>query len=97
MQAERSDVISGMSVDQLADFMSGVTPGSPNDQMAHAEFMRRQTAMQREATDAAIQAAQASNEAVKYTRANAGYMLWSVIVLAAASVANLFISFFGMH
>jgi len=68
-----------------------------------AEFTRRQTLAAQQATEAQIDAAYAQKEAAlwaerateaaqataAYTRQNARYMLWSVIVLAISSVISL--------
>src|SRR5215470_7014481 len=64
--------------EQVADWMANISPGSNNEMTARAEFLRRQTALQREAT-------QAAKDAATYTKENARYMLWSVIVLAVSA------------
>jgi hypothetical protein len=68
--------------------MAAVTPGSANDQMVRAEFLRRQTALQREATQASKEAAQATKDNATYTKQTARYMLWTVLVLAASVTAS---------
>jgi hypothetical protein len=73
--------LSTMTLDEVADVKAGSTATSSNDQAADAEFIRRQT-------QAAIDAAQAAMDTAKYTRRNARYMLWSVIVLAASSIVS---------
>ena len=45
------------------------------------EFLRRQTILQQEATEAA-------KETAKHTKRNSDYMLYSVVVLAVAAVAH---------
>ncbi len=77
--------LAGKSLDEVADFMAGVTAGSGNDQAAKAEFLRRQTEFQRQATEAAIQTA---SETQRYTR----YMFWSVVILAASSLLSFGVS-----
>ena len=77
--------------------MSNASPGAGLDQVARAEFTRRQTLMQRQATDAAIAAANAAEETAQFTRDNARYMLWSVIVLAAASAGTLIVAIIGLY
>jgi hypothetical protein len=78
-------VLGGQSLDDLADRMASVTPGSPNDQAVRAEFLRRQTL-------AAIDEATAAQDTAKFTRNSARYMLWSVIVLALPSMATLIVT-----
>ena len=82
-------LLSQMTLDQLTDFLSKGGPGSQDDQMARAEFMRRQTEMQIKAMYAALEAAGAVKATARYVRRNARYMLWSVIVLAASSFLGL--------
>jgi hypothetical protein len=79
------DQISGKTLEQVADFMANVTPGSPNDQTAKAELLLRQTQFQREASEAAKDTAEHTK---RYTR----YMLWSVIILAVSAAGSLIIS-----
>jgi len=74
--------LSHLTLDQVADWISGITPDSLNEMAGRAEFMLRQTRLQEKATDAAIQTA-------KFTRKSAIYMLLSVLVLAASSIATL--------
>jgi hypothetical protein len=78
MRSVRQD-LGTKSDDEVADWMAGVGPGSPNEMTARAEFLRRQTALQREAT-------QAARDTATYTQRSARYMLWSVIVLAISSL-----------
>jgi len=80
------------SDDEVADWMSDISPGSNNEMTARAEFLRRQTLLQREATQAAKDAAQAAKDTAIYTKKNARYMLWSVVVLAVASVVSATLS-----
>jgi hypothetical protein len=80
MRSVRQD-LGTKSDDEVADWMAGVGPGSPNEMTARAEFLRRQTALQREAT-------QAAGDTATYTQRSARYMLWSVIVLAISSLIS---------
>ena len=77
--------LAGKSLDEIADFMAGVTQGSLNDQMARAEFMLRQTEFQKQTSDAAKATA---SHTQRYTQ----YMLWSVVILAISVMANLVVS-----
>ena len=52
-------------------------PGSQNDKWVQQELVRRQLLAQLEAN-------QAAKETAEHTKRSATYMLWSVIVLAAA-------------
>jgi len=61
-----------MSLDVLTDKMAEM--GNSNIQTCQAEFLRRQT--------------RAIEDTANYTRRNARYMLWSVIVLAVSSVVT---------
>lgn len=80
-QPSPRQTLANKSLDEIADFMSGVTAGSINDQAAKAEFLLRQTQFQQQATDATIQTA---TETQRYTR----YMFWSVVILAVSSVLS---------
>jgi hypothetical protein len=71
--------------EEVANFMAGVSQGSPNDQAAKAEFMLRQTKLQRETTQAAIDTA-------LYTRRYTRYMFWSVVILALSAVGSFIVS-----
>ena len=64
------------TLDELADWMAYT--GGDNTQVANAEFLRRQTSF--------------AEDAAKATKANARYMLWSVVVLAASSVTTLLLT-----
>jgi anti-sigma-K factor RskA len=77
--------LAGKSLNEIADFMAGVTQGSLNDQMARAEFMLRQTEFQKQASDAAKATA---SHTQRYTQ----YMFWSIVILAISVVANLVVS-----
>jgi hypothetical protein len=77
--------IGALSLDDLADHMASVGVGSQNDQVARAEFLRRQTL-------AAGEAAKAAEETAAYTRRNAHYILLSVVVLAVSSIATLIVT-----
>jgi hypothetical protein len=89
MASYREEVLSLMSLDAVADMMSNHVPGSPHFHQAEAEFRLRETVAQISAAEAQEEAARAATATAAYTSASARYMKWSVIVLAAASVANL--------
>lgn len=80
---------------QVADWMANVSPGSNNEMTARAEFLRRQTTLQRESTEAAKAAAQSAEETAKYTRQMAKYMLWSVWAVAASAAIGALVSLWG--
>jgi len=82
---ERRD-FANKTLDELADWKASVSPGTANDQLADAEFTRRQTVLQQEATQAAI-------ESAVYTKRNALYMLLSVIVLALSGIFSACITY----
>jgi hypothetical protein len=63
-----------MTLDEVANFAGDVTAGSANDQVAKAEFLRRQTL--------------AAEETASFTRRNARYMLLSVVVIAVSSTTS---------
>lgn len=92
MTSRREQLLVPMSLDTLADHAAGATPGTPEWHMARVEFLRRQTVMQQDAAKATIEAADAAKKTAEYTRKNARYMLWSVIVLAASSLAGLLVA-----
>lgn len=84
------------SLTRIAERMGNSDAGAHYDQLARAEFARRnaesnkQTVEAQERAAAAAElAARAAQDAAEYTKRNARYMLWSVIVLAAFSVAGL--------
>ncbi len=79
---------------QVADSMSNAEPTSVAHTRAMAEIIRRQTVLQQEATDAQKRGADATAETARFTQLTARYMLWSVVVLALASVANLLVTLF---
>jgi hypothetical protein len=70
------------SLDELADWMAYI--GNSNEQVAKAEFQRRQTLF-------AEDAAKAAKDTAQFTKASARYILWSVGVLAASSVATFLV------
>lgn len=72
-----------LSLDDLTDKMAEM--GNSNIQTCQAEFLRRQTVLQAEATCA-------TKDTADYTRRNARYMLWSVIVLAISSVISTMVT-----
>ena len=84
MHAVRAE-IANLSLDEVADWVSNITPDLINEMAGKAEFLLRQTRLQEKATDAAILTA-------RFTRHSAIYMLLSVIVLAASSVATLVVT-----
>lgn len=86
MQSLRQQ-LSGKSLEEVADFMANVTPGSPNDQIAKAEFLLLQTKFQ-------IEASQAAKDTALYTRSYTRYMFWSVVILAVSAVGSLVVSVF---
>lgn len=65
-----------LSLDDLTDKMAEM--GNSNIQTCQAEFLRRQTVLQKDTAE--------------YTRRNARYMLWSVIVLAISSVISTMVT-----
>jgi hypothetical protein len=71
------------SLEELANDTS--EPGSMNDNRVNLELERRQTIAQLEATKAV-------KDTAEHSKRNSDYMLYSVIVLAAASVAQLVVS-----
>ena len=75
-----------LSDEDLAGF------GHSMPQLVEAEFARRQTVLMRQSGEDQKRAADATVETAVATKANARYMLWSVIVLAAASVLNLILT-----
>jgi hypothetical protein len=72
------------SLDDLADWMA--EHGSSAAETGHAEFMRRQTLLQTEST-------QADKDTARSTQRSATYMAVSVIVLAFSSVSTAGITF----
>jgi len=60
MSSQREQMLVPMTLDALTDYMSNVSPGSQNAQMAQAELLRRQTVMQQDAAQATIDAAEAA-------------------------------------
>lgn len=78
--AQQRQALGKLSLDDLADWMAGVSMNTPNDQLARAEFLRRQTL--------------AAEDTADFTRQNARYMLFSVFVLALSSIITLFLTIF---
>jgi hypothetical protein len=74
--------IANLTLDEVADWVSNITPDSINEMAGKAEFMLRQIRLQEKATDAAI-------ETARFTRHSAIYMLLSVLLLALSSVTTL--------
>lgn len=83
--------LSEKSLDDLADWMAAIggTSDSENGRTARAEFLRRQTVLQEEAT-------KASKDTAEYTKRTARYMLWSVIVIAVASVIQAVVAVYRL-
>jgi hypothetical protein len=79
----RAQQLAESSDADICEWVSNVQPGSAAEMMARVEFLRRQTELQREAT-------QAAKATAEYTQASACYMGWSVIVLALSSLATAF-------
>ena len=82
-QHEIRQELGRMSDDDVADRMAYY--GNNNVITAQAEFLLRQT-------KAAKESAQATKATAAYTKRNARYMLWSVIVLAVSSAITALIS-----
>jgi hypothetical protein len=53
---------------------------------------RRKAEWLLEANQAQQQAARAAQETAEYTKRHACYLIWSVVVLAIASIANVIVS-----
>jgi len=81
MHAVRAE-ISNLTLDEVADWVSNITPDSINEMAGKAEFMLRQTRLQERATDAAI-------ESAKFARHTAFYMFLTVVILTISSTATL--------
>jgi hypothetical protein len=81
MHAVRAE-IANLTLDEVADWVSNITPDSINEMAGKAEFMLRQTRLQEKATEAAVQTA-------KFTRHSAIYMLLSVVMVAVSSLTTL--------
>jgi len=95
---KRREELAKLSLDELADRAASDLTLSTNPayRVYEIEFLRRQTLSQQEMAEAAKdntesqqEMEQAAKDTAKFTQRNALYMLWSVIVLAIASVANL--------
>jgi hypothetical protein len=83
-----------MTLEELAQQMNFRADSLPH-LAASAEFIRRQTKAQLDASAATIEAANAEKLAAEAAvdsagamRANARYMLWSVIVAAVSAIAS---------
>ena len=70
--------LGNMTLDQLADWTASIGVGSQNDQVAKAEFLRRQTVAAERSATATID--------------NARYMLYSVIAIALTSGLTVIVS-----
>ena len=82
------DQLTAMSVDEIGKALSATQPGSLNHGWLLAELNRRQLLDQIRSTTAQADAAKAALDTVEYTKKNARYMLWSVIVLAISGVVS---------
>ena len=89
MPSER-EKMEDWSLEQVADAMSNAEPGTTVHTRAGAEILRRQTVLQQQSAGAQEQAATATIATARFTRLNARYMLFSVIVVGCASVYNVF-------
>jgi hypothetical protein len=67
-----------LTLDELAERLAEHEPNTVKWQAAMAEFTRR--------------GAVAANETADATQRNARYMLWSVVVLTIASIANVIVT-----
>lgn len=74
--------IATLGLDEVADWVSNITPDHINEAAGKAEFVLRQIRLQEKATEAAVQTA-------KFTRHSAIYMLLTMGVLAISSIASL--------
>jgi hypothetical protein len=81
MHAVRAE-IANLTLDEVADWVSNITPDSINEMAGKAEFMLRQTRLQEKSTEAAVQTA-------KFTRHSSIYMLMSVVMVAISSLTTL--------
>ena len=68
------------TLEEVSEHMAGGQPGSPADQEARAEFLRRQT--------------EAVIETAKHTKRYAKYMFWSVVFLALSAFATFLLVLF---
>src|ERR1700730_10524082 len=81
--------LADLSLDDLADQLGINLPGWPPHAAAMAEFTRREALAHERVVRAQETAANAAKATAEATRRSARYMLWSVIVLALASVLSL--------
>jgi hypothetical protein len=70
------------TLEHLAAVAAGSDPGTRNFEAAKAELTRREIIAQQEA-------ARAQQEAARYTKQNALWMFWSVVVVAITSLLSL--------
>lgn len=75
---------------EIADWMYERWENRAAQIAGQAEFLRRQTEAQQEAARAAVQTAE-------FTRANARYMLWSVLAVGACGVLSTVTAVFALH
>ena len=66
--------LESMSVDELADWAASTGPNSENDQLARAEFLRRQTT--------------ALEDTAQFTRRGALAMIISAVVLTVSAIVG---------
>ena len=85
MESNRARRLASLDLMEVASEASEVDASSYTGRAYEIEFLRRQTLFQQQAADAAERAA-------SHTQRNADYMLWSVVVLALASLANVVIA-----
>lgn len=82
MSDDRNILLGGKPLTETADLMASSASNTHADQMAKAEFLRRQTEfIEREA--------KAAEETSKSTRQYTKYMLWSVIILTLSTFGTL--------
>jgi len=81
-----------MELEELSRLFGAAGSTSPDAQRYAAEFTRRQTVAQINAAEAQVRAASAAEETAKYTRTNARYLLWSVVVLAVSGLGTFAVS-----
>ena len=79
--AGKRDRFVKMTLDELTDVIASSEPGSVNSVAAATEIQRRQMLSQ-------IEANKATEETAIYARKSAGYMKWSVVVLAISAAVT---------
>ena len=81
MQQRARIELEGKTLGEIADWMYERWENRAAQIAGQAEFLRRQTIAQQEASAASVQTAE-------FTRRNARYMLWSVIALVASGAST---------